>query len=420
MNPPNPYDAVRAAQRRRKNLDARIAICCADTDQSLRYAQALKKAGFAFARDVTPESLAFSQAASGIIDLLVCDVDHNTAPGVPTNWISILDKTQPCIGAIAVTSYEDPRWIVKCIRRGAINCHLSNDDDSILVEIIAECLERNETGRDNLKTIDERRRAIVSSKLREAIAAESIEVHFQPIVKCGDWSCERVESLARWTDESLGSVSPTEFIAAAEEEGFVSPLGELVLRKSLQALSDLRSLGHSPLFSVNVSRRQFDNPNLVQEYLAIVQDHGESPDRIIVEVTETAKFENDVLALSLMQDFINAGFQLAVDDFGTGESSFLQMSHVRYSELKVDRSLVSCIFEPAGLSIMRSVIAMAKSLNMHLVAEGVEDKQTADLLESLEIDFCQGYYFAKPMPLDNLATFLDESNEANANPADAL
>ncbi len=419
MNPPNPDELGRNAPRRQQNKEARIAICGSDPAQSHRYAQALKAAGFAFARDVTPQSLVSSQAAPGIIDLLVCDVDNHSTPNDPTSWTAILEKTQPCIGAIAVTSYEDPRWIVKCIRRGAINCHLSNDDDSALVDIIAECLERNETGRDNLKTIDERRRATVSSKLRSAIAAESIDVHFQPIVKCGDWSCERVESLARWTDESLGSVSPTEFIAAAEEEGFVSPLGQLVLRKSLVALAQLRDLGHNPLFSINVSRRQFDNPNLVKEYLAIVRDHGESPSQIIIEVTETATFENHILALSLMQDFIDAGFQLAVDDFGTGESSFLQMSHIRYSELKIDRSLVSCVFEPAGLSILRSVIGMAKSLNMHLVAEGVEDKQTADLLESLEIDFCQGYYFAKPMPLDHLAVFLDESNDTSANPANA-
>lgn len=400
-------------------MNARIAVCCTDPNQSLRYAQALKAAGFAFARDVTAQSLATSQAPPGIIDLLVCDVDNHTAPNDPENWTAIVDKTQPCIGTIAVTSYEDPRWIVKCIRRGAINCHLSSEDDSALVEILAECIERHKTGRDNLKTIDERRRAAVSSKLREAIAAEAIDVHFQPIVKCGDWTCERVESLARWTNESLGSVSPTEFIAAAEEEGFVAPLGELVLRKSLVALDNLRSLGHNPLFSINVSRRQFDNPNLVKDYLNIVHSHGESPSQIIIEVTETARFENTVLALSLMQDFIDAGFQLAVDDFGTGESSFLQMSHVRYSELKLDRSLVSCIFEPAGLSIMRSVIAMAKSLNMHLVAEGVEDKETAELLESLEIDFCQGYYFARPMPLKLLALFLDEHNDTNPKPAHA-
>jgi cyclic di-GMP phosphodiesterase Gmr len=158
---------------------------------------------------------------------------------------------------------------------------------------------------------------------------------------------------------------------------------------------------------VNVSRCQFDNPKLVQDYLAIVRSHGERPSQIVIEVTETAEFENQLLALSLMADFVDAGFQLAVDDFGTGESSFLQMSHVRFSELKIDRSLVSCIFEPSGLSIMRSVIAMAKELNMHLVAEGVEDKQTAELLESLEIDFCQGYYFAKPMPFQGLAGFLD-------------
>lgn len=407
------------ANRKQRNQDARIAVCCFNPNQSHRYALALQKAGFSFAREVTPQTLATSSTPPGVIDLLICDADNHSAMHDPLNWISLLEKTQPRIGAIAVTSYEDPRWIVKCVRRGAINCHLSCEEDSSLVEISSECIDRHKRGIDNLKTIDERRRATVSARLREAISAEAIDVHFQPIVNCGNWNCTRVEALARWTDKSLGSVSPTEFIAAAEEEGFVSPLGQLVLRKSLLALADLRTRNHNPLFSVNVSRQQFDNPNLVKEYLAIVEAHGESPSQIIIEVTETAKFENHILALSLMQDFIDAGFQLAVDDFGTGESSFLQMSHVQYSELKIDRSLVSCIFEPSGLSIMRSVISMAKSLNMHLVAEGVEDKQTADLLESLEIDFCQGYFFARPLALMELVSFLDENNEINAHPSNA-
>ncbi|MDQ8186470.1 EAL domain-containing protein [Pelagicoccus sp. SDUM812002] len=414
MTTPNPKSANPSAPDRR-NRDSRIAVCCADPARSQRYAKALQLAGFVFARDVSPETLVSSKSRPGVIDLLICDANHPPKSNDPEHWTSILRKTQPSIGAIAVTFREDPRWIVECVRRGAINCHFSHDDESILVEISSECVDRHESGVDNLKTLEERRRAIVSTQLRKAICDEAIDVYFQPIVNCSDWSCGRVEALARWTDDSLGVVSPVEFVTAAEEEGFVSTLGQLVLRKSLLALADLGARKHTPLFSINVSRRQFDNPNLVKEYLTTVLEYGASPSQIVIEVTETAKFENDVLALSLMQDFIDAGFQLAVDDFGTGESSFLQMSHIRYSELKIDRSLVSCIFEPSGLSIMRSVIGMAKSLNMHLVAEGVEDQHTAELLKSLEIDFCQGYHFARPMALENLKSFLDDNSDINAS-----
>lgn len=416
MNLP-PTDAP-GPQGQRSCREYRIAICCGDPSLARRYALALNQAGFPLAGTASPESLVAPRAVPGVIDLLVCDVDSHSAPGDSRHWLAIVEKAQPRIGTIAVTSYEDPRWIVKCIRRGALNCHLESDGENALIEIISECLDRHEAGIDNLKTAAERRHALVSARLRDAIAKEQIGVFFQPIVRCGDWSCERVEVLARWNDESLGHVAPSEFIAAAEEEGLVAPLGQLVLRKSLAALATLRAKGHNPTYSINVSRRQFDNPHLVKEYAEIVAEFGESPRQIVIEVTETARFENFMLAISLMQDFIHAGFQLAVDDFGTGESSFIQMSHVPYSELKIDRSLVSCVFEPSGLSIMQSIIAMAKSLNMHLVAEGVEDKQTAELLEQLEIDFCQGYYFAKPMPLNELIAFLDQSNGMDHQIAD--
>lgn len=414
MTHPNPKDA-KASDTGQRRRDSRVAVCCDDPVRSQRYAKALQRAGFVFARDVSPETLASSKSPPGVIDLLICDANHPPEQNDPEHWTAVFQKTQPSIGAIAVTFREDPRWIVECVRRGAINCHFSEDDDDVLVEISSECVDRHESGVDNLKTLEERRRSIVSTHLRKAICEETIEVHFQPIVNCSDWTCGRVEALARWTDDSLGVVPAVEFVTAAEEEGFVSTLGQLVLRKSLLAIAALGERKHKALFSINVSRRQFDNPNLVKEYLATVREYEASPCQIIIEVTETAKFENDVLALSLMQEFIDAGFQLAVDDFGTGESSFLQMSHIRYSELKIDRSLVSCIFEPSGLSIMRSVIGMAKSLNMHLVAEGVEDRQTAELLKSLEIDFCQGYYFARPMALEDLASFLDENGGMNAN-----
>ena len=415
MSSPQP-DQTRPTPAAPRSQTACIAICCSDPALSQSYAQALRQAGFPYAREVAPQALAASQPRPGAVDLLVCDADQPPSPDQPLHWTSLLQAIQPAIGAIAVTTREDPRWIVSCIRNGALNCHLASDPHATLVAIATECVDRHENGLDNLKTLEERRRAIVSANLRKAICEETVDVHFQPIVNCDDWTCDRVEVLARWTDPTLGVVSPAEFVGAAEEEGFVSNLGQLVLRKSLRSLATLQTRQLAPQLSINVSRRQFDNPRLVQEYHATVLEHGFKPSQIIIEVTETASFENPVLALSLMQDFLDAGFQLAVDDFGTGETSFIQMSHVQYNELKIDRSLVSCIFRPSGLSIMRSVIEMAKSLNMQLVAEGVEDQQTAQLLKSLDVDYCQGYYFARPMDLQALANFLELNGSAPAQP----
>lgn len=250
----------------------------------------------------------------------------------------------------------------------------------------------------------------MTQRLANAIASESIDVQFQPIISCADATCSRVEALARWNDTILGPVPPTRFIAVAETLGLIDDLDRLILRKSIAALSRVRARGHLLNYSINLSRRQFSNPNLVEDYVRIVQDAGEEPSHITLEITETAKFESETLAMSLMREFIDAGFNLAVDDFGSGESPFVQMSQIGYHELKIDRALVSCIATPAGHSILRSIIGMAQELNMCLVAEGVEDQRTADLLRALKADYCQGYHFARPMPLQELIDFLDNNN----------
>ncbi|MDQ8203035.1 EAL domain-containing protein [Pelagicoccus sp. SDUM812003] len=398
------------------SADASIAICSEEPMLAERIASSLRHGGYSLARSGDPASLLSAKRVAGLIDLLIVDVDQTEIPNKSHHWRSLMKHVQPTIGCIAITRRDESRWIIDCIRQGALNCHILSDGNQQLQDLVSEYVGRNEKGLDNLKTVEERRQATLSYHLRQAIEREAIEVYFQPIVNTGDWNCDRVESLARWNDADLGSVSPGEFIATAEREGLVENLGILVLKKSLQSLVELQKSGHSPTFSINVSRRQFENPRLVETYLKAVIEAGASPEQIIIEVTETASFSNYTLALSLMRDFVDAGFRLAVDDFGTGESSFMQMSHVAYSELKIDRSLVSCIFEPAGQCIMRSIIAMGKSLNMHLVAEGVEDRQTADLLEQLEVDFCQGYFFARPMPqADLLSYFNDLSKKQGQN-----
>lgn len=388
-----------------RKRETRIAICCGDAVRSLAYERFLRDAGYALASRTTPENLRSSRIIPGLIDLLVCDAQSKDS----FDWQTLNQIVDPKIGLIAVVDSEDPRYVINCIRQGALNCHLQSEESGELVEIVSECLERNLLGIGQIKTPAEKRRARIAAQLREAIADEIIDIEFQPIMNCDGWTCSRVECLARWTDKTLGSVTPYEFIRTAEDEDIVDELGLLILRKAMKAQQILEEKGFSLRYSINVSRRQFDNTRLVGNYLKILKEFNSDPRSIVLEITETAKCENNTLAISLMNDFLAAGFELAIDDFGTGESSFIQLSHVPYGELKLDRSLISCIFEKAGMSILESVIGMAKSLNMHLVAEGVEDQQTAGLLKYLDVDYCQGFFFARPMKLESLIAFLDQN-----------
>ncbi len=389
MKPPD--TANQAAERQ-----GSIVVCTHQPERGLAYLAALQAAGYAHVSYFSPNALPKAKTTT----LLVCETNSQEGEAL---WETIAERLQPQVGTIVATEIEDPRWVVRCIRKGALNCHLASEDHSALVEIVDECLQIESKAASQQKT------SHLARRLKEAIDNEIIDVHFQPIVETQSWRIKRVEALARWSDGALGHITPTEFIATAEEEGLVEELGQLILRKSIAALSQARQSGYPLQYSINLSRRQLDNPNLVKDYQRIVQQNGEDPSRITLEVTETARYENQSLAVSLMNDFIEAGFAIAIDDFGTGESAFAQMLHVDYDELKIDRSLISCLSQPPGRSVVKSIIEMGKALGMRIVAEGVEDRHTAELLRSLEVDYCQGYYFAKPMPMERLIAYLQSN-----------
>lgn len=244
-------------------------------------------------------------------------------------------------------------------------------------------------------------------RLKAAINERQIEVHFQPIVRADGTPC-KIEALARWQDGDRGYISPGLFIPMAEEMGLIQDLSQCVLEQCVSALAEAKDRGYDLACSINVSRKQLDLADLVARFAETVEAlHGDAS-RIVIEITESASCSDEEQARQRMREFQRTGFRLSIDDFGTGQSTFAQLSHASFDELKIDRSLIATLRSPKGLYIMRSIIGMAKKLNLDIVAEGVEDLVTVNLLRSMEVDLFQGFFFARPMPLKGLMQFFEQ------------
>jgi len=396
--------------------EARIGVICREKRRGRQLARLLDESGYR--QSVALDSAEAARQAEGAspFDLLLCEADEPAGiqEAAAPEPLALARKLGAACGAIAITAREDARWILRCLKEGAATCHLESDGDEALLELVFEQLRQGDQRRDERG----RRKARMRQRLAAAIRSGAIEMHYQPIIETRDGRVARVEALARWTDQEFGYVIPSDFVRAAEREGLADELGRLALRKSIATLQRLRQKGLFIACSVNVSRKQFENPRLAEDYRQIAREMGEPPENIAFEVTETARYRDEALARSLMTALREAGFGLSIDDFGAGESSFAQLANPAYREIKVDRSLVALIHDPIGESVLRSVLRLAKALGLTLVAEGVETAETAQALADLGVDYCPGYFFSRPLPEGALEAFLLKGREGAGDEAD--
>ncbi len=245
--------------------------------------------------------------------------------------------------------------------------------------------------------------------LRMALERQQLEVHYQPQVERESGRIVGVEALLRWTHPTLGKVSPARFIPLAEETGLIIPIGEWVLRTACAQAQSWHAAGHGTLsVAVNMSARQFqqqDVPALVGHVLAATG----LPARFLeLELTESVLMHDTDQVVRTMQRIKQLGVRLALDDFGTGYSSLSYLKRFPIDVLKIDQSFTFEVARDAGTaSITRAIIAMAHSLQMTTVAEGVEDQVQFDFLAELGCDVMQGYHIARPMPANQVTALLD-------------
>ncbi len=272
-----------------------------------------------------------------------------------------------------------------------------------------------ETGRDTHQLFsaalreDVERRVSMERGLRTAIIRSKLAVYFQPIMDTTTGRPVALEALARWPDETGGGMTmPSEFIPLAEHTGLIGPLGELILRESVRAMKTLPRIGIVPLnLAVNISVRQLSSLSFVDDVLATLNAESFPANRLHFELTETAALSEGQLIGEQLRRLKKAGASIAIDDFGVGYSSLSRLRQMPVDMLKIDSSFIRDMIEdPDDAAIANAVVSLGRALNMRVVAEGVERLDQQKALESWGCNLMQGYLYSKPIPVDELTTWL--------------
>ena len=251
-------------------------------------------------------------------------------------------------------------------------------------------------------------RAAMEADLRRALANQEFELHYQPLAgMTGELA--GVEALVRWRHPERGVISPVEFIPVAEDTNMILPLGRWVLTEACRLLSrwanDQRTA--SLEMAVNVSAIQFHRPDFVEQVLAALSQTGARPDRLRLELTESLLLKDVEGTVGKMQRLRAAGVRFAVDDFGTGYSSLSYLHRLPISQLKIDRSFIWDASRGGhGAAIVRMIVALGKTLEMSVLAEGVETAEQLAFVTEEGCHYYQGYLFSKPLPHNELVAFI--------------
>jgi diguanylate cyclase (GGDEF)-like protein/PAS domain S-box-containing protein len=240
----------------------------------------------------------------------------------------------------------------------------------------------------------------IENELRRALERDELRLHYQPIVDLNTGRTLGLEALVRWEHRERGLVPPSEFIPLAEETGMVVPLGRWVLEEGCRTLGVLPE--HLQL-SVNLSGRQLLQPDFAAQLAELLRSSRIAPSRLRLELTESMLIGNGALAQQALEHLREIGVRLCIDDFGTGYSSLSYLHELPIDALKIDRSFIGAIGQDHRKhKIVQSILLLGKGLGIEVVAEGVETAQQAEALRKLGCERAQGYYYARPMPFDQL------------------
>ena len=273
------------------------------------------------------------------------------------------------------------------------------------------CLEITDgMEKDYLESVD------IQIKVKQAIESESFEVFMQPIFDLNSGCFTSTEALIRLKDDNGKYIPPDKFIPQAEQNGDIVKIGEIVLKKACLFVKEtnLMQLGISKI-NVNLSITQCMQDNIVNKLISIIDSYSLPHDLFRFEITESMIAKNEKLLVYVMNQFHNQGFELALDDYGTGYSNTARMMQYNYSEIKFDKSLITEIEtnEAKRLVVKHHISMLKETGNTTVLAEGVETKELAELLQKLNCDYIQGFYYARPMNSTQFSEFF--SRQLNHN-----
>ncbi|MGA7936770.1 MAG: EAL domain-containing protein [Kovacikia sp.] len=248
----------------------------------------------------------------------------------------------------------------------------------------------------------------MESKLGQALERLEFQLYYQPQINLITGRIIGAEALLRWEDPELGLVYPAKFISIAEETGLIIPIGEWVLRTACAQAKAWQVTNRLPMrISVNLSARQFKQDNLVETIAQVLQETNLTPDALVLELTETSVMENVETTVMILEELKQKGVHISIDDFGTGYSSLNYLKRFPIDTLKIDRSFVREITTNANdAAIAKAIIAMAQSLQLKVIAEGVETEEQSNFLRQNGCNAMQGYLFSRPVPAEEFEQLL--------------
>jgi EAL domain-containing protein (putative c-di-GMP-specific phosphodiesterase class I) len=290
----------------------------------------------------------------------------------------------------------------------------AQDEKALMSNADIAMYRAKEDGKNNYKFYSEEmnvhsfERLALETSLRRGLERNEFLLHYQAKLDLNTGKITGVEALVRWQHPEMGLVPPIQFIPLAEETGLIVPIGRWVLHTACAQSVAWQRLGLPPVhMAVNLSARQFADEDLVEDVANVLKSTGLRPELLELELTESMVIQNTERAGKVLNEIKKMGVRLAIDDFGVGYSSLTHLKRFPIDTLKVDRSFIRDLpADTEDKAITEAIIAMGKSLNLTVVAEGVETQEQQSFLQEHACDEMQGYFFSKPIPGDAFAELL--------------
>ncbi len=261
----------------------------------------------------------------------------------------------------------------------------------------------------------------IGKKLEEAIENNHLELYYQPKVDVNNKKIYGFEALLRWHDPQLGFISPADFIPIAENTGKIVQIGLWVFEQVCIQINTWHSKGFDFKVSLNVSIRQLQDPNFISSFKQVLEETKVDTSLIELEITESILSEDLEIITQLFKQIKDLGLSISLDDFGTKYSSLSYLTNLPVDILKIDRTFIkdSCT-NVKDAAIAKTIVILAKELQLKVVAEGVEDQDQVDLLEDMQCDYIQGFYYYRPMCVSDIDTLLDQIKLKESNGKNCL
>ncbi|MGH1443235.1 MAG: putative bifunctional diguanylate cyclase/phosphodiesterase, partial [Exiguobacterium profundum] len=250
-------------------------------------------------------------------------------------------------------------------------------------------------------------RLILEMNLRSGLAENEFLLYYQPKIDALTGSLKGFEGLMRWNHPERGLVPPLDFIPLAESTGVIIDLEEWAFVTACRQLKRWHERGERYELALNLSARHFLSEGVVEKFAQIAREEGVCTSYLTLEITESVGMENQQHVIDRFVAFREEGFSISIDDFGTGFSAFVYLKHYPIHEIKIDRQFIQVTEnDPTGNVIVESIVDLARGLNLKTVCEGVETLEQWNALRELGCDEMQGYYFSRPLPLEELETWI--------------